>query len=117
MCFDFREISLQSSCPLKTEAMADGGNDVPVEPIADEEPEETPGYKAPAQKSLAEIQQLDAEDESLVKYKQILLAGVESACKNDDYVQIQLPSFIYSIFSPLFEYLTRNLCTSTWIMR
>ena len=44
-------------------------------PIEDEEPEETPGYKPPAQKSLAEIQNLDADDESLVKYKQMLLAG------------------------------------------
>jgi len=46
-----------------------------VTPIEDEEPEETPGYKAPAQKSLDEIKNLDADDESLVKYKQTLLGG------------------------------------------
>ncbi|XP_031559033.1 rho GDP-dissociation inhibitor 1-like [Actinia tenebrosa] len=45
----------------------------------DEEPEETPGYKPPAQKTLEEIQKLDAEDESLVRYKQALLAGAEAA--------------------------------------
>jgi len=43
-----------------------------------EEPEETPGYKPPAQKSLKEIQDQDQEDESLVRYKQMLLAGAES---------------------------------------
>ena len=48
-------------------------------PIDNEEPEETPGYKAPAQKTLDEIQKLDAEDESLVRYKQMLLAGAEAA--------------------------------------
>jgi len=48
-------------------------------PIDDEEPEGTPGYKAPAQKSLDEIQNLDAEDESLVRYKQTLLAGAGAA--------------------------------------
>lgn len=46
-----------------------------VSPIDDEEPEETPGYKAPAQKSLDEIKNLDADDESLVRYKQALLGG------------------------------------------
>ena len=46
-----------------------------ITPIDNEEIEETPGYKAPAQKSVQEIQQLDADDESLVKYKQQLLAG------------------------------------------
>jgi len=45
-------------------------------PIVDEEPEETKGYKPPAQKSLAEIQSLDADDESLQKYKETLLGGV-----------------------------------------
>ena len=46
-----------------------------------DEPEETPGYKAPAQKTLGEIQQLDANDESLVRYKQMLLGGA-TAGKN-----------------------------------
>jgi len=66
-------------------------------PIANEEPEETPGYKAPAQKSLNEIQNLDADDESLVKYKQTLLAGVDpNAAPKDDprRVVVQSMSFI-----------------------
>lgn len=49
-----------------------------VAPIEDDEPEETPGYKAPAQKSVDEIQKLDADDESLVRYKQALLGSVNS---------------------------------------
>ena len=48
-------------------------------PIDNEEPEETPGYQAPAQKSLKEIQEQDQDDESLVKYKETLLAGVDPA--------------------------------------
>jgi len=66
-------------------------------PIDNEEPEETPGYKAPAQKSLNEIQNLDADDESLVKYKQTLLAGVDpKAAPADDprRVVVQSMSFI-----------------------
>ena len=57
-----------------------------ITPIDNEEIEETPGYKAPAQKSVQEIQDLDADDESLVKYKQQLLAGAEKVlgrkCRN-----------------------------------
>jgi len=53
-------------------------------PIDNEEPEETPGYKAPAQKSLDEIKNLDADDESLVKYKQTLLAGVDPGASPAD---------------------------------
>ena len=44
--------------------------------LKDEE-EETPGYKAPAKVDLATIQQLDADDEALVKYKQALLGKTE----------------------------------------
>ncbi|XP_070581401.1 rho GDP-dissociation inhibitor 1-like [Ptychodera flava] len=36
------------------------------------------GYKPPAKKTLEEIQKLDDDDESLVKYKQALLAGMEA---------------------------------------
>ena len=54
--------------------MADPAEEVPAA-IEDEDPEETPGYKAPAQKTLDEIQNLDADDESLVRYKQALLGG------------------------------------------
>ncbi|XP_022093647.1 rho GDP-dissociation inhibitor 1-like [Acanthaster planci] len=47
-----------------------------VEEVDDSE-ELTPGYKAPEKKSVAEIQELDADDESLVRYKKALLAGAE----------------------------------------
>ena len=52
--------------------------DPAVEPQAcgDDDDSDTPGYKAPAPKSLDEILKLDEEDESLKKYKQQLLAGV-----------------------------------------
>lgn len=43
-----------------------------------DEPEETPGYIPPAQKSLKEIQELDKDDESLQKYKQTLLGDAQS---------------------------------------
>ena len=58
--------------------MADPAEEVPAE-IGDEEPEETPGYKAPAQKTLDEIHKLDADDESLVRYKQALLGSAGSS--------------------------------------
>ena len=58
--------------------MADPAEEVPAA-IDDEDPEETPGYKPPAQKTLDEIQNLDADDESLVRYKQALLAGAATA--------------------------------------
>jgi Rho GDP-dissociation inhibitor len=41
----------------------------------DLEPEFVPGYKPPAQKSLDTIKNLDKEDESLQKYKQMLLGN------------------------------------------
>ena len=47
-------------------------------PSQDDEEEETPGYKAPAKVDLATIQQLDADDEALVKYKQALLGKTEN---------------------------------------
>jgi len=53
-------------------------------PIDNEEPEETPGYKAPAQKTLDEIKNLDNDDESLVRYKETLLAGVDPAAAPAD---------------------------------
>ncbi|XP_065180768.1 rho GDP-dissociation inhibitor 1-like [Sycon ciliatum] len=40
---------------------------------------QTPGYKAPAKKSLDEIQKLDQDDESLVKYKKMLLGEAANA--------------------------------------
>ena len=56
--------------------------DEPEQPVAVAEEEEvgdelTPGYKPPKQKTLEEITKLDADDESLVKYKQSLLAGAD----------------------------------------
>ncbi|XP_058510423.1 rho GDP-dissociation inhibitor 3 isoform X1 [Solea solea] len=42
-------------------------------PIEEEEDERNLNYNPPAQKSLLEIQELDKDDESLVKYKQTLL--------------------------------------------
>lgn len=44
-------------------------------PIEDEEDERNLNYNPPAQKSLQEIQDLDKDDESLVKYKQTLLGA------------------------------------------
>ena len=68
--------------PCFTFIMADPAEEVPAA-IEDEEPEETPGYKAPAQKTLDEIKNLDADDESLVKYKQQLLgAGAAASGKS-----------------------------------
>jgi len=56
-----------------------------LKPIDSEEPEETPGYVAPAKKTLAEIEQMDQDDESLVKYKQALLANIDpNAAPKDD---------------------------------
>lgn len=46
------------------------GGQLPSEEVLDEA---VPGYRAPERKSLLEIQQLDPDDESLVKYKRVLL--------------------------------------------
>ncbi|XP_025112526.1 rho GDP-dissociation inhibitor 1-like [Pomacea canaliculata] len=53
----------------------------------DEEQDDNPNYKPPAQKSLAEILQQDAEDESLRKYKEALLgkAGGEPIVVDPNY--------------------------------
>lgn len=48
----------------------------------DDAPVETVAFKAPAQKTLEEIQQLDNNDESLVRYKNTLLGPV-SCCPGD----------------------------------
>merc|ERR1719457_125330 len=48
---------------------------------------DAPQYKAPAMKSLEEIQQMDTNDESLTKYKQTLLAG--SAVKDDNPINVR----------------------------
>lgn len=55
-----------ANTPEKTEAV-----------VQDEEIEETPGYVPPAQKSLKEIEEQDQDDESLIKYKKLLLGEVK----------------------------------------
>ncbi|XP_003390370.1 PREDICTED: rho GDP-dissociation inhibitor 1-like [Amphimedon queenslandica] len=52
---------------------ADQAEQLPPEVPEGEEDETTPGYKAPKKVDLQTIQQMDADDESLVKYKQQLL--------------------------------------------
>ncbi len=44
-------------------------------PSQDEEEDITPGYKTPKQVDLKTLQELDADDESLIKYKQTLLGA------------------------------------------
>lgn len=44
--------------------------------LEEEEYEKNPGYTPPAPKSLKEIQEQDKDDESLLKYKQMLLGGL-----------------------------------------
>lgn len=52
---------------------------------ADNEEPEPVNYKAPAQKSVKEIKDLDKDDESLCKYKETLLGpGVTSVGKATD---------------------------------
>ena len=58
--------------------------DANQQPIDNEEPEETAGYQKPQEKSLDEIKNLDADDESLVKYKETLLAGRDANSNSDD---------------------------------
>lgn len=48
-------------------------------PIEEEEYERSLNYNPPAQKSLEEIQELDKDDESLLKYKQTLLGTLPIA--------------------------------------
>ena len=55
----------------------DKPEDVPVTPEGDDEDEITPGYKTPANVDLKTIKDLDADDESLVKYKKQLLGQTD----------------------------------------
>ncbi|XP_071813424.1 rho GDP-dissociation inhibitor 1-like isoform X2 [Apostichopus japonicus] len=55
--------------------MAENENTPPVD-AGEEDDIDTPGYKPPAQKTLEEIQKADADDESLVRYKQQLLGDL-----------------------------------------
>jgi len=63
--------------------MAEEQQVVDIVPIEEEGPDATPGYVPPALKSLDEIKNQDQDDESLVKYKQTLLAD-EGASPEDD---------------------------------
>ncbi|TKS91717.1 Rho GDP-dissociation inhibitor 1 [Collichthys lucidus] len=56
--------------------------------IEEEEDERNLNYKPPVQKSLEEIQELDKDDESLVKYKQTLLGQVLRADLSVPNVQV-----------------------------
>ena len=60
--------------------MAENQEEVPPEVQegavgGEEEDELTPGYKPPKQVDLKTIQDLDADDEALVKYKETLLGN------------------------------------------
>ncbi|XP_040296435.1 rho GDP-dissociation inhibitor 2-like isoform X1 [Bufo bufo] len=51
-----------------------------IKPVEDDVDDETDlNYKAPEKKSLQEIQELDKDDESLIKYKQALLGNLPAA--------------------------------------
>jgi len=50
---------------------------------AENEESEPVNYKPPAQKTLQEIQELDKEDESLRKYKEVLLGGAPAPTEVD----------------------------------
>lgn len=72
--------------------------------IEEEEDERNLNYKPPVQKSLEEIQELDKDDESLVKYKQTLLgqvlrAGVCIHCLPDLIEELVIHSGTYCYFS------------------
>ncbi|NP_001229584.1 rho GDP dissociation inhibitor (GDI) isoform X1 [Strongylocentrotus purpuratus] len=56
--------------------MAEEADQEQIQAVEDiDEPDATPGYQPPAKKTISEINELDKDDESLVKYKQQLLAG------------------------------------------
>ena len=63
-------------------------------PKDDEEEEITPGYKAPKKVDLQTIQNLDADDESLVKYKQQLL-GQTTDVKGNRSFEVRLVGNVF----------------------
>ncbi|XP_040927930.1 rho GDP-dissociation inhibitor 3 isoform X2 [Betta splendens] len=69
LCWLLRELGPNTAAAALKGLMADK-KDLALE---DEEDERNLNYNPPAQKSLQEIQELDKDDESLVKYKQTLL--------------------------------------------
>ncbi len=56
--------------------------------------ETTPGYKAPAKVDLNTLKNLDADDESLKKWKEKLLAGAPAASGDARNVVVQKLSFV-----------------------
>jgi len=65
-------------------AEAASSDSVEIQPIEDTEPETVANYKAPAKKTIDEINNLDADDESLVNYKKTLLNIDDGASPADD---------------------------------
>jgi len=65
-------------------AGAESSDSIEIQPIEDTEPETVANYKAPAKKTIDEINNLDADDESLVNYKKALLNPDEGAAPADD---------------------------------
>ncbi|XP_033827201.1 rho GDP-dissociation inhibitor 1 [Periophthalmus magnuspinnatus] len=57
---------------------------------AENEEESTVDYKPPAQKSIKEIQELDAGDESLRKYKEALLGGTPEVVDDPNVSNVQV---------------------------
>ena len=49
-----------------------------LQPQGDDDDEVTPGYKTPKQVDLKTLQELDQDDESLVKYKEQLLGAASN---------------------------------------
>jgi len=65
-------------------AEAASSDSLEIQPLDDTEPETVANYKAPAKKTIDEINNLDADDESLVQYKKTLLNPDEGAAPADD---------------------------------
>ncbi|XP_075686800.1 rho GDP-dissociation inhibitor 3 isoform X3 [Rhinoderma darwinii] len=62
-----------------------------IKPIEDEVEDETDlNYKAPEKKSLQEIQELDKDDESLIKYKQALLGNLPAVVVDPNAPNVQV---------------------------
>jgi Rho GDP-dissociation inhibitor len=62
---------------------------------------ETVNYKPPAQKTLQEIQELDQDDESLRKYKEVLLGAGAAAVAGECVCVISLSILVF-------------VCVSAW---
>ncbi|XP_072298732.1 rho GDP-dissociation inhibitor 3 [Eucyclogobius newberryi] len=66
----------------------------------DDAPVETVAFKAPAQKTLEEIQRLDRDDDSLVRYKNTLLGPVSSCPGDIPNVQVTSMTLLFDEGSP-----------------